>query len=166
MVPITVYNQAVLPQQYVSFVFVPVMVFLHVDFVSRTHSGSLLYQLTFRTGLAVLSLQHRGCTQCFQSTLCKMYYKWPFLKIFHSRAETSFGPQIITHDKPLLVHIGCSPVSSSDSRWHSEWHDKWTGLLRVFNIVVFMLCVVNCAVARCAFDSFVLSQYCVLQLVK
>jgi len=80
-------NKAVFPQQYVTVIFVPVM----YSSVSRTRCASLLYQLTFCTGLAVLSLQHRRLTRCFHSVLCNKYCKWPYLKTFQN---PSCGPRV------------------------------------------------------------------------
>jgi hypothetical protein len=42
------------------------------SFVPRTRCASLLYQLSFCTGLAILSLQHRGCTGALERTLQKV----------------------------------------------------------------------------------------------
>jgi hypothetical protein len=78
MVRITMYDQAVLPQ-YVPFVFVPVMVFLHVQFcvthalcqsaVSITNLYMSCCPVPPAPYLAVLSLQHHVLLSCPSSTI-------------------------------------------------------------------------------------------------
>jgi len=65
---VTVCNKAVFPQQFVTVIFVQAM----YSSVSHTRCASLLYQLTFFTGLSLLSLQYRGCTGAWELNLQKL----------------------------------------------------------------------------------------------
>jgi len=71
-------NKAVFPQQFVTVIFVQAM----YNSVSLTRCASLLYQLPFCTGLALLSLQHRGCTGAWELNLQKLL-QMAVLKKFH-----------------------------------------------------------------------------------